>query len=542
MIVASRAALSSAALCCAVIALAAQSLSAGPVGPVDGRGKAWWGHVEALANDGMEGRMAGSPAYDRAAQYVVGQFRKLGLKPAGVGGYLQPIDLIQQRFVFPESRAALFGPGGEVGLAMPDDFYVRGSQDMPVTIEAPMVFAGYGLSLPEVGHDDFAGLDLRGRIVVVMSGGPQDISGALKSHARSERPKILAARGAVGMIALSTAKQTEIPWSRQILIAQAPSMGYADPAMRDIATPFMSGSIDVARAGLLFAASGHSFAELAALSDASKPLPVFALAQRFRATIATEKEALRSANIVAVLPGGDKALGVEHIVISAHLDGLGIGEPLDGDGIYNGALDNASGVASLLEIAKALKAQKGVRRPKRSILFAVVTGEEKGLLGSRYFARRPTVPKASIVADLNFDMALPIFALTSVTPLGYGESSLGADAAAISAQMKLPITPDPFPDRNSFTRSDQYSFIRAGIPSLFFKYGFTAGTPEAKLEQDWRANIYHSPRDDLNQPVLPAEAVRLDDYVTALALRVASAPARPRWNDGSFFKRFAGDE
>ena len=529
------------ALASALIALTAQSLSAGPVGPVDARGKAWWAHVEALANDGMEGRMAGSPGYARAADYVVGKFRALGLRPAGAdGGFLQPFDLVQQRFVFAESRAALFGPGGEVGLAMPDDIYVRGSQEMPATVEASMVFAGYGLSLPEAGYDDFAGLDLKGKIVIIISGGPQNISGALKSHARSERNKILAARGAVGVIALSTTKQTEIPWSRQALIAQAPSMGYADPAMLDYKAPFLSASMSVDKAALLFAASGHSYAEIAALSDASKPLPIFALAQRFHATIATEKDNLKSMNVVAMLPGSDKRLAAENVVLSAHLDGLGIGEPIDGDTIYNGALDNASGVASLLEIAKALKASK--QKPKRTIIFAIVTGEEKGLLGSRYFARRPTVPKASIVADLNFDMALPIFALTSITPLGYGESTLGLDAAAISATIKLPIAPDPLPDRNTFIRSDQYSFIREGIPALFFKYGFAVGTPEAKIEHDWRANIYHSPKDDLNQPVLPAEAVKLDDYVTALTLRVANAPTRPKWNDDSFFKRFAKAE
>nr|MBA4771362.1 M20/M25/M40 family metallo-hydrolase [Sphingobium sp.] len=220
-----------------------------------------------------------------------------------------------------------------------------------------------------------------------------------------------------------------------------------------------------------------------------------------------------------------------------HLDGYGVGTPIRGDAIYNGAFDNASGVASLLEIARALK--NGKVKPKRSILFAFVTAEEKGLLGSRYFARRPTVPQRSIVADLNFDMALPIFPLTSVTPVGYDQSSLGKDAAAVSAAMKLPIVPDPFPDRNVFIRSDQYAFIREGIPSLFFKYGFKAGTPEAETEKAWRANIYHSPFDDLNQPVMPAESAKLNDYVTAVTLRVANNPQRPSWNADSFFRRFA---
>ena len=255
-----------------------------------------------------------------------------------------------------------------------------------------------------------------------------------------------------------------------------------------------------------------------------------------QAQVAATRRDLTSPNLVAVMPGSDPRLKAEHVVLSAHLDGYGVGTPIKGDAIYNGALDNASGVASLIEIAKALKASKV--KPKRSILFTIVTGEEKGLLGSRYFARRPTVPSKSIVADLNFDMALPIFKLTSVTPVGYDQSSLGQDAAAVSDAMGLPITPDPFPDRNVFIRSDQYAFIREGIPALFFKYGFKAGTPEATVEKAWRANIYHSPFDDANQPVMPAETAKLNDYVTAVTLRVANADTRPSWNSDSFFKRF----
>ena len=502
--------------------------------PAD-RGDAWWAHVEALANDGMEGRLTGSPGHQRAADYIVGQLKVIGLKPAGINEYYQPVALIDQSFVAAESSATLVGAKGETALAVPTDIYFRGGP-MPETVDAPLVFAGYGLHIPEAGHDDFAGLDLNGKVVVVLSGGPATISGALKSSARSERGKYLAERGAVGMILLTTAKQVEIPWERQVLLSAAPSMYFADSSLRDVPGPLMSATLDVAKAPLLFAGAKLDFAALSALSDASKPVPTFALKPRFKAKIVARKQAVMSTNLVAMLPGADPALAAEHVVLSAHFDGLGIGKPIGGDAIYNGALDNASGVASLLEIARALKA--GPVKPKRSILFTFVTGEEKGLLGSRYFAKRPTVPAKSLVADLNFDMALPIFALTAVTPLGYEESSLGTVAKAVSAEMNLPILPDPFPDRNTFIRSDQYSFIREGIPALFFKYGFKAGTPEAAAEKAWRANIYHSPADDLNQPVMKAEAVKLDDYVTALALRVANDPARPKWNDTSFFKRF----
>jgi Zn-dependent M28 family amino/carboxypeptidase len=266
-------------------------------------------------------------------------------------------------------------------------------------------------------------------------------------------------------------------------------------------------------------------------------VPGFPLVQRLDATVAARRSDLSSPNLIAVMPGTDPALKSQYVVLSAHLDGYGVGTPIKGDAIYNGALDNASGVASLLEIARALR--DGKVKPRRSILFAIVTAEEKGLLGSRYFAQRPTVPQKRIVADLNFDMALPIFPLTSVTPIGYDQSSLGRVAAAVSADMSLPIVPDPFPDRNVFIRSDQYSFIRAGVPALFFKYGFRAGTPEAEVEKAWRANIYHSPRDDANQPVMPDQSVKLNDYVAAVTLRVANAPERPEWNRDSFFRRFA---
>ncbi|MBZ9648950.1 M28 family metallopeptidase [Sphingobium sp. 3R8] len=516
------------------------TIAAAPV-HAEGEGDAgarWWAHVQALANDGMEGRGTGTPGYDRAADYVIAQFKALGLKPAGIDGYKQPVAFIEQVILADQSRAALAGPQGETALAVPGDLIFSGSGGpVPERIDAPMVFAGYGLHLPEAGHDDFAGLDLKGKIVVVLSGGPSTISGALKSHARSERAHWLAEQGALGLITLVTPRQVEIPWVRRVALAGAPALYYADPTLRETQTPFLGAQVDPAKSAQFFAGMDKDFAAIAAAADASAAVASFPLALRFKAQVAARRRDLSSPNLIAILPGSDPKLRPEHVVLSAHLDGYGVGTPIKGDAIYNGAFDNASGVASLLEIAKALKASKV--KPKRSILFAIVTAEEKGLLGARYFARRPTVPQSSIVADLNFDMALPIFPLTSVTPIGYDQSSLGQDAAAVSAQMNLPITPDPFSDRNVFIRSDQYAFIREGIPALFFKYGFKAGTPEADTEKAWRANLYHSPFDDLNQPVMPAESAKLNAYVTAVTLRVANAAARPAWNDDSFFKRFA---
>ncbi|MFC4594269.1 M28 family metallopeptidase [Sphingobium tyrosinilyticum] len=513
-------------------------LGASAQGAAADRAGQWWAHVETLASDANEGRATGSRGFERAASYVVDQFRALGLKPAGSDGYRQPIDFVEQTILADGSSAVLAGPSGDRALAIPSELILSGSGGpVPETLDAPLVFAGYGLHLPEAGHDDFAGIDVKGKIVVVISGGPATISGALKSHARSERASWLARRGAVGLITLVTPKQVEIPWARRIALSAQPALYFKDAALRDSPTPFLSAQLDPDKSAMLFEGSGHDFAGLAKAADSSAAVPSFVLAQRLRVRTAARRADLTGFNLLAVLPGSDRRLAREYVVLSAHLDGYGVGTPMKGDAIYNGAFDNASGVASLIEIARNLQA--GEVKPRRSILFAIVTGEERGLLGSEYFTERPTVSRGAMVANLNFDMALPIFPLTSVTPIGYDQSSLGQQAAAVSAQMQLPITPDPFPDRNVFIRSDQYSFIRAGIPALFFKYGFKAGTSEAEVEKSWRANIYHSPFDDTKQPVMPGESVKLNDYVTAVTLRVANEDKRPQWNKDSFFRRFA---
>lgn len=502
------------------------------------RAERWWSDVSTLAADDMEGRLTGTAGYQRAADYVVSRLKEIGLEPAGTDGYFQPV-VFEEQFVDPAgSSAALVSGGRETKLSIPGDLIIgRGGGRPPERIEAPLVFVGYGLHIPEAGHDDFAGVDLEGKIAVVVSGGPAEISGALKAHARRDRARMLSERGAAGLLSLTTAKAVEVPWSRAMAQAGQSGMYFADPALRDIRTEFLSASLNTESSEQLFTGSGSTFAEISALADASKPLPKLDLKASLRAAIAARHRPVTSSNVVARLPGSDPRLKAEHVVFSAHLDHLGTGAPIGGDGLYNGAMDNAAGVAGLFDIARSYKARRV--KPKRSMLFVFVTAEEKGLLGSRYFALRPTVPKASMVANLNFDMALPIFPLKSVTALGAEESSLGATAAAVGESMGLPLVPDPFPDRNSFVRSDQYSFIREGVPALAFKFGFGADDPEAAIERQWRSTRYHAPSDDLSQPVAKADAIRLHDFVGELALRVANAPERPAWGQQSFFRRFA---
>jgi hypothetical protein len=506
--------------------------------PAPDRAADWWQTVVTLSADDMGGRAAGSEGHRRASDLVARRFAAAGLQPAGEnGGWFQTVTLEERTIQAGGTSAALVTDGAAAPLAITGDIFFRvAGGPPPEAIDAPLVFIGYGMHLPDAGHDDFAGVDLRGAVAVVIAGGPAALSGALKSHARAERNRQLAARGAVGVIQLPTRVSAEQPWAAQTRVAEAPGMYPATASARMVGPPFLNAFFNPAAAERLFVGSGHAYADLGAAAEASRPLPGFALRPRMTARIASTARSVVTRNVVAKLPGRDRRLAGEHVVLTAHLDGLGIGRPVDGDAIYNGALDNAAGVAALIDIAEHYRRTRA--RPRRSILFVALTGEEKGLLGSRWFAQSPTVPRESIVADLNYDMALPLYPLTSITVLGAEESSIGADARAVSGAMGLPMVPDPFPDRNSFVRSDQYSFIETGIPAVAFKFGFAAGTPEADTERAWRANIYHGPRDDASQAVFRADEIRLHDFIGALALRIANAEQRPRWNADSFFRRF----
>jgi Zn-dependent M28 family amino/carboxypeptidase len=275
--------------------------------------------------------------------------------------------------------------------------------------------------------------------------------------------------------------------------------------------------------------------DLLALSDAGQALPRFPLPSTIRATVAIDAQSVRSDNVVGILPGTDPVLKNEYVVVSAHIDHVGVGT-MSGDAIYNGAMDNASGIATLIETAAAAAATKGF---KRSVIFLAVTAEEKGLLGSRYFAGKPTVPAASIVADLNTDMFLPLFPLKSLIVQGLEESDLAGDLRKTARPLGIEVYSDPEPERNAFVRSDQYSFIRNGVPSISLKVGFTKGSPEHEIVKRWRAERYHAPSDDLAQPIDRQAAEDFDKVYVALLEAVANRPTRPAWNGDSFFKRFA---
>ncbi|HEV3459456.1 MAG TPA: M28 family metallopeptidase [Thermoanaerobaculia bacterium] len=505
-------------------------------------GKRWWAHVRYLADDKLQGRLTGSPGYVAAAAYVAERFKEYGLAPAGTDGYLQPVRFEVQRVMAAASSLALQRDGREEALDIGRDALLGSRSPQPGTVAAQLVFVGYALHLPEAGYDDFAGQDLAGKVVVYVNGGPGDISGNLKAHAHAgpEFGKALERTGAIGSISIPNPRSMDIPWARMALSASQPGMRLAEAALQDTRKPMFAALFNPASADKLFAGSGHTIAELLALADAARPLPRFPLAVALRAKVVTTTGQVEASNVVGLLAGSDPALKDQYVVLSAHLDHLGVGEPIRGDSIYNGAMDNAAGVASLLEIARALHAggEHG-RKPRRSLIFLALCGEEKGLLGSRYFAGHPTVPGSALAADLNVDMFLPLYPLHFLTVEGLDESSLGDDARAVGAAAGVEVIPDRFPDRHAFIRSDQYSFIRKGVPALAFSFGAAPGSPEAKMQKDWLTNRYHAPSDDVDQPVdLPA-AARFNQLILALAERVADEQARPAWKPTSFFRRFA---
>ena len=501
----------------------------------------WWSHVEALANDGMEGRNTGSPAHKRAADYVAAQFKKSGLEPAGAGGYIQPVAFKTRRIVEAKSSLALVKNGKSETLTLGEDANISVRVDPAPAVDAPLVFVGYGLNIPERRINDFAGVNLEGAIVVYLSATPKSLPGPLQAHfgSAAERWKMYRAAGAIGTVSVANPKNMDIPWARSTLARLQPAMSLADRTLDDAPGQRLSITINPAHADKLFEGSGHTFAELLALVDGDKPVPSFALPARLKATAAVERSDVESQNVAGILRGSDAKRRDEFVVVSAHLDHLGIGGAVNGDTIYNGAMDNASGIAAILEVAASLHETSA--KPARSILFVAVTGEEKGELGSRYFAAHPTVPRASIVANVNTDMFLPLFPLKMLMVLGLDESDLGNDIRATAKAVGVSVQADPEPQRNRFVRSDQYSFVKVGIPALAMKVGYDVNTPEAAIAATWTAERYHAPSDDLNQPIDRSAAGKYVEVVRDLAVRIANRTDRPKWHDTSFFKRFAND-
>ena len=529
-------------------------------------GDRWWAHIRFLADDRLQGRDTGSEGYQEAVKYVAAKMEEFGLKPAGTSGYLQPVSFETRQLVEEESSLAILREDGEQVLDR-QDATESSRGDLPPTVEAPMIFAGYGLRVPEAKYDDLAGLDLRGKVVVyVNTTGALDAPGPVKSHVGSaaQRWAVLKAAGAIGTATIAVggrggaggrgtaggrsaagagpaqgSDNADNAGRGAAAAGRGPQKSFllADPDLQESAGQKVA--ISITRRGLdkFLAGSGHAAEEILQLATDNRKLPTFPLVGTLRAKATVRREKLEAPNVVGMLPGNDPKLKDEYVIMSAHLDHTGVGRAVEGDTIYNGAMDDASGIASILEIARLMK--EGGVKLKRSILFLAVAGEEKGELGSFYFAQRPTVDRKKIVADINLDMFMPLFDLKHVEVQGLAESTLGDTVREAASEYDVHVQADKEPEQNRFIRSDQYSFIRQGIPALAFKFGYIFGTPEDKIFHDWVRDRYHKPSDDLSQPVDKAAAAKFDRIIAGLLERVANSDERPQWKSDSFFKRFA---
>lgn len=502
-------------------------------------GQTWWNHIKVLADDKLEGRDTGSRGEREAQKYAIEQLKAAGAEPAGVNGFYQPVKFVSHQIVEKDCNLTLIHDGKREPLTLGEDAIIGTRIPPAPEVEAPLVFVGYGLKVPEKNYDDFAGLDLRGKIIVIFSGSPSEIPGALASHYQTaaERWKVLRAAGAIGIVSLMNPTSMDIPWSRIALNRAHPTMDLDYPEFKETEGAKLAVTVNPAHAEKFFAGSGHTFEEIAALGKDRKALPHFPLAVSLAAKTRVEVTKVESANLVARLPGSDPTLKDEYVVLSAHLDHIGIGEPINGDRIYNGAMDDGSGSALILDMVVSFK--KNPDKLRRSLLLVLVTGEEKGLLGSKYFAAHPTVAPKSIAADVNVDMFLPIVPLKLLTVLGLDDSDLGDRARAIAEAQGVKVQPDPEPLRNLFVRSDQYNFIRHGVPSVIMSVAPEPGSAEVKIFKDWLTQRYHAPSDDVNQPVDLAAAAKYEEIVRALLIDIANATHRPEWKPDSFFRRYA---
>ncbi|MGI9220125.1 MAG: M20/M25/M40 family metallo-hydrolase [Woeseiaceae bacterium] len=509
-------------------------------------GDAIFAHVALLADDLYEGREAGTRGYQLAAKYVATQFATMGLTPGNDGSYFQTVSFATANIVNGSRELTVSGAEGERRYAALKEFTSTATlAGEEVSVTAPLVFVGYGVNAPSIERNDYEGIDLEGKIAVVVIGAPTALGSEVRAFYRSSRYHKsiqLEQRGAVGVIELQ---------HKQISSDGAAVRGSQSPkywSIDDHNHPkyaFKGLQVDVrmleSGARELFDKSPISFEEMASgiENETYESMDLGLTATISQRVI---NNSVSGDNVVAVLEGSDPVLKHEYVVMTAHLDGKGMGHE-SGDNVYNGFYDNASGVGTMLEVAKALAS--AAERPKRSIIFVATVGEEKGLLGADYYANNPTVPVESIVANVNMDMVMFLWQAQDVVAFGANHSTLQDIVKRATDKVGMKLSPDPFPERGYFTRSDQFPFVQQGIPAVFFATGFEtqeAGIDPEALYNEFMQTHYHGATDDQNlrfdRP--SASIVATANYM--IASEIANTEQRPRWLKDDFFGDLYGTE
>jgi hypothetical protein len=504
-------------------------------------------HMAFLADDLLEGRGTGTRGYQLAANYVRAQFEEMGLKPAGVGGsYFQNVRFRRIELLRDKSSLVVKPKNGSTRTLTIEKDYVMGGDPLSAdtTAEGQVVFVGFGVSAPEFKYDDYEGIDVRGKIVAALYGAPPKMPSAPGAHFSSTEQKLrmAAEHGAIGYISIWAGKtEQRTPFSEYVRFTRGPALRWLDEkGVPDGAEPSIRGAVRISSstAALLFEGAPKSWKDALQAAENSQP-QALPLTTSVAIHIVSRYSEAESPNVAAILPGSDPQLKNEYVSFTAHLDHLGIGDPVKGDSIYNGAADNASGTSALLEMARAFSELHPA--PRRSLLFIAVTGEEEGLLGSDYYAQNPTVPITQIVASINMDEVSFLYDFKDIVPLGGEHSSLGAVADDVARHMGLMVSPDPLPEEVYFVRSDQYSFILQGVPALYIEEGLQTVNPNLdgkKMQFDWEVQRYHQPSDDINQPLDFNATVKCTRVDLAVGYEVAQQTERPHWNAGDFFNKF----
>jgi hypothetical protein len=517
--------------------LAQAQTAAAPAAPLPPEQAALKAHVQFLASDALRGREAGTRDYDVAAEYVASEMLRLGLEPGANGSWFQPFKLIGYK---PAEKAkwSLVRGSAEIPLQFGIDFVNTPAPATPdFKAEGGIVFAGYGIVYPEGKRDDFKGLDVKGKIVAILAGVPKGLPNALEAHFSDDEQKALIAqkKGAVAVIVLETLAQREqFPFETFASFYDYERNGWARPDGTAFATAAGAptvGYIGAAGAEKLFQGSRIKWADVLAAQRKAGKIPTGPLLGTLKVASKTKIVAQATKSVVGLIPGSDPSLKDEYVVLSAHLDHVGIGDPVNGDRIYNGAMDNAIGVSTMLEVARKFIASG--EQPKRSMLFVALAAEEKGLIGSDYFAHYPPVPKDKLVADVNMDMPILTYPLVDLVALGGERSSLGPVIEAAAAAEGLKIVPDPAPEEMFFVRSDHYSFVKSGIPAVSLDTG--PGGEGAAAQKKFLAENYHKPSDQIDLPFDWDSAAKYMRVNYAVARALTDAPDRPRWNKGDFF-------
>lgn len=536
--------LSFGAILTAVLLVACQSEQVEQTSEVSADAPRIKSHLKFLSDDLLEGRDTGARGHEIASLYIAAEFEKYGLTPAGDDGtYMQRVNFVQANIDQSSIKLSLTSSQGDMTLSYPKQFLTSPNPLEETTqMAGKLVFVGYGIVAPELKHNDYLDMDVKGKVVVVLSGKPKSFPSEEGAHFGSSREKMRHAseNGAVGFITISTPTGEKVrPYQNLLNYLHTPSVRWLDKDGNPSGVfPQIKGSAYFSKeaAELVFAGAEQNLEQIYAMLEKDESPKGFDLPMEIQLESTSTHKSISSPNVAAILEGSDSSLKNEYVVYSAHSDHIGFATTVMKDKINNGAMDNASGTSVLLETARLFSQLE--ERPKRSILFVAVTGEEKGLLGSDYFAQNPTVPMGSMVANVNLDMPILLYEFADVIAFGADHSDMKSSVAKAAEKIGLQLSPDPMPDQALFTRSDHYSFVKQGIPSVFLVPGFKSANPEVDGSTQFSNFLktnYHKPGDDFSQAFNWKAATKFAEVNYHIGMTLANQAQRSRWNEGDFF-------